>query len=211
MNYIAQTIASVYGPVDSWRLGKSLGVDLIIENSTCSFNCTYCQLGFIQKISAERKLFVPTEKIINDFKASDWKSVDVITLSGSGEPTLATNIGEVICEIKKITQTPIVILTNATLFNDSIVRKNVKDADVIISGTGAGKFITGDKIKELAIIIDAGTSESNGSIVGDVDLESVNGIASFVSPVPGGVGPVTVAILLSNVLKVARIKANEHN
>jgi methylenetetrahydrofolate dehydrogenase (NADP+)/methenyltetrahydrofolate cyclohydrolase len=54
-----------------------------------------------------------------------------------------------------------------------------------------------------------GTSESNGSIVGDVDLESVQGIASYVSPVPGGVGPVTVAILLQNVLKVAQKKNNE--
>lgn len=85
----------------------------------------------------------------------------------------------------------------------------VKNADIIISGTGAGKLITGEKIKEGAVIIDAGTSESNGSIVGDVDLDSVLGIASFVSPVPGGVGPVTVAVLLSNVLKVAQNKNNE--
>lgn len=124
-------ISAVYGPVNSWRLGKSLGVDLIVENSTCSFNCTYCQLGFIQRITTERQLFIPTEKIINDFEASDWKGADVITLSGSGEPTLAINIGEVIKEIKKITQIPIVILTNATLFNDSVVRNDVRNADVI--------------------------------------------------------------------------------
>lgn len=85
----------------------------------------------------------------------------------------------------------------------------LKNADIIISGTGAGKLITGDKVKEGVVIIDAGTSESNGSIVGDVDLESVQGIASYVSPVPGGVGPVTVAILLQNVLKVAQKKNNE--
>ncbi|MFA6324839.1 MAG: bifunctional 5,10-methylenetetrahydrofolate dehydrogenase/5,10-methenyltetrahydrofolate cyclohydrolase [Candidatus Paceibacterota bacterium] len=80
----------------------------------------------------------------------------------------------------------------------------IKEADVIISGMGNGKFITGQMIKNGAIVIDAGTSESNGSIVGDVDLESVKGIASYVSPVPGGVGPVTVAILLRNVLNVAK-------
>ena len=80
----------------------------------------------------------------------------------------------------------------------------IKNADIIISGTGHGKNIRGDMIKHGAVIIDAGTSESNAGIVGDVDLESVKDVASFVSPVPGGVGPVTVAMLLANVLEVAK-------
>ncbi len=84
--------------------------------------------------------------------------------------------------------------------------KILKDADVIISGIGQGKFITGDMIKSGVVLIDAGASESNGGIVGDVDLESVKNIASYVSPVPGGVGPVTVAMLLKNVLTVAKNK-----
>lgn len=91
----------------------------------------------------------------------------------------------------------------------------IKQADIIISGIGKGKYITGEMIKKGAIIIDAGTSESiernstgelNKGIVGDVDLESVKDVASFVSPVPGGVGPVTVAMLFNNVLKVAKKK-----
>jgi len=82
----------------------------------------------------------------------------------------------------------------------------IKNAGIIISGIGQGKFITGEMIKKGAIIIDAGTSESTGGVIGDVDLESVKDIASFVSPVPGGVGPVTVAMLLNNVLKVAQKK-----
>ena len=80
----------------------------------------------------------------------------------------------------------------------------IKQADVIISGMGNGKYITGNMIKKGAVLIDAGTSESNAGILGDVDLESVKSIASFVSPVPGGVGPVTVAMLLQNVLRVAQ-------
>ena len=80
----------------------------------------------------------------------------------------------------------------------------IKEADIIISGMGKGKYITGGMIKNGAVLIDAGTSESDGGIVGDVDLESVKDVASYVSPVPGGVGPVTVAMLLSNVLKVAK-------
>jgi len=82
--------------------------------------------------------------------------------------------------------------------------KNIKEADVVISGIGQGKYITGEMIKKGAILIDAGTSEDCGAIVGDVDLESVKNVASFVSPVPGGVGPVTVAMLLNNVLTVAK-------
>ena len=125
------SISSVYGPVDSWRVGKSLGIDLIMDPSTCSFNCTYCQLGFIQKITKERKLFISTKNVINDFKVSRWKEADVITFSGSGEPTLAENIGEVISEIKKITDKPIAILTNGTLLNDPNVRAGILNVDLI--------------------------------------------------------------------------------
>ena len=89
----------------------------------------------------------------------------------------------------------------------------LKQADIVISGIGKGKYITGNMIKFGAVLIDAGTSESNGGpamdgvkIVGDIDLESVKNIAGYVSPVPGGVGPVTVAMLLNNVLKVAKLR-----
>ncbi len=80
----------------------------------------------------------------------------------------------------------------------------IKQADVIVSGMGKGQYITGEMIKEGAVIIDAGTSESSGAIIGDVDFESVQSVAGCLSPVPGGVGPVTVAMLLNNVLTVAK-------
>lgn len=80
----------------------------------------------------------------------------------------------------------------------------LKKADVIISGIGQGSFIKGEMIQENAIIIDAGTSESSSGIVGDVDFESVKDVAGYASPVPGGVGPVTVAMLFRNVLEVAK-------
>lgn len=82
----------------------------------------------------------------------------------------------------------------------------IKNADMIISAIGRAKYIKGDMVKEGVVIIDAGTSEDNGAVVGDVDLESVTSVASFVSPTPGGVGPVTVAMLLKNVLQVAKSK-----
>lgn len=87
-------ISSVYGPVPSWRAGKSLGIDLILHTSTCSFNCIYCQLGAIQNVTNIRRLFVSTKQVIDDFFNSNWQSADIITYSGSGEPTLATNLGK---------------------------------------------------------------------------------------------------------------------
>ncbi len=106
---------------------------------------------------------------------------------------------------------PVTALLKFRGLNPEIIRSKtehkeelIKKADVIISGIGKGKYITGDMIKRGAVLIDAGTSEEEGSIVGDVDLESVKDKTSFVSPVPGGVGPVTVAMLLNNVLTVAK-------
>ncbi|MFA5791417.1 MAG: bifunctional 5,10-methylenetetrahydrofolate dehydrogenase/5,10-methenyltetrahydrofolate cyclohydrolase [Candidatus Paceibacterota bacterium] len=94
------------------------------------------------------------------------------------------------------------IVTSKTKNKEDLIKK----ADIIISGIGKGKYITGDMIKSGAVLIDAGTSESDSGIVGDIDLESVKDIAGYVSPVPGGVGPVTVAMLLNNVLTVAKNK-----
>jgi methylenetetrahydrofolate dehydrogenase (NADP+)/methenyltetrahydrofolate cyclohydrolase len=94
---------------------------------------------------------------------------------------------------------------------DSDLTAFLKDADIVISGTGKGGLITGDLLKPGAIVIDAGTSESNGGIIGDVDKESVSKVAGWLSPVPGGVGPVTVAKLLDNVLKAAELKAQQAN
>lgn len=79
----------------------------------------------------------------------------------------------------------------------------IKQADVLICGAGQPGIITGDMVKEGVIVVDAGTSESEGSITGDVDFESVSPKAALITPVPGGVGPVTVAMLLANVVQTA--------
>jgi wyosine [tRNA(Phe)-imidazoG37] synthetase (radical SAM superfamily) len=122
---------SIYGPVESWRLGRSLGVDLLCVDSICSFECVYCQLGKINQVTTERDVFVSTEKVLHDLENSEWKAADVITFSGSGEPTLAKNLGEVIEKIKGITDKPIIILTNSTLLNLPEVRKEIALADKI--------------------------------------------------------------------------------
>lgn len=121
--------SSVYGPVFSWRFGNSLGIDLILNGSVCSFRCPYCQLGKIEKPTTHRAVFVPTGKVIADLKSAGWADCDVVTISGNGEPTLAKNLGEVIREVKKLTKKPVVVLTNASLLHDPDVRKELTAAD----------------------------------------------------------------------------------
>ncbi|WP_231971754.1 radical SAM protein [Nostoc sp. NIES-3756] len=124
--------SSVYGSVKSWRFGNSLGIDPIGVVSTCSFNCVYCQLGKIQTHTTQRQIFVPTSQIIEDLQALvPYEQVDVITLSGSGEPTLALNLGEILVIAKQLTQRPTVVLTNATLLRDTQVRHALKSADIV--------------------------------------------------------------------------------
>lgn len=80
----------------------------------------------------------------------------------------------------------------------------IKDADILISGIGKPGFITGTMVKNAVVIVDAGTSESGGKLAGDVDFDSVSNKASFITPVPGGVGPVTVAMLFKNLVELAK-------
>lgn len=82
----------------------------------------------------------------------------------------------------------------------------LKRADIIISGVGKANFITGAMVKIGVVVIDAGTSESAGKVMGDADFDSVSQKASHITPVPGGVGPLTVAILLKNVVTLAQGK-----
>jgi methylenetetrahydrofolate dehydrogenase (NADP+)/methenyltetrahydrofolate cyclohydrolase len=87
--------------------------------------------------------------------------------------------------------------------------KFTSQADIVISGVGKPGLIGADEIKEGAIVIDAATVYQNGKVKGDCVFEDIKNKASFITPVPGGVGPITVAKLFENVLKAALIqKAN---
>lgn len=101
------------------------------------------------------------------------------------------------------------------LLTDTTSRSShcIKDADILISGAGKPKLITGDMVKEGAVIIDAGTSivqPESGSrkpeavLAGDVDFDSVAPKSSYITPVPGGVGPLTVVMIFKNLLQLAR-------
>lgn len=80
-------------------------------------------------------------------------------------------------------------------------------ADILIVAVGRAKFITADMIKDGAVVIDVGMNrDENGRLCGDVDFESANKKASFITPVPGGVGPMTITMLLANTVKAAERK-----
>jgi len=86
------------------------------------------------------------------------------------------------------------------------VRKYTRDADVLVVAVGKAGLVKKDWVKEGVIIIDVGINNISGKIVGDVDFEAVAPKASIITPVPGGVGPVTVSILMRNVLRGYRIQ-----
>lgn len=79
-------------------------------------------------------------------------------------------------------------------------------ADIIISGVGKPGIITGGMVQEGAVVIDAGMSEAGGRPSGDVDFDSVSPKAAYITPVPGGVGPLTVAMIYGNLLTLARAR-----
>lgn len=125
------TFCSIYGPVRSWRFGVSLGIDPIGEISTCSFDCVYCQLGQIEQKTRDRQVFIPTLRIFEELHHFAPWEVDVITLSGSGEPTLALNLGEVISVAKALTGKPVGVLTNGSGLMDADVQEELAIADQV--------------------------------------------------------------------------------
>ncbi len=125
----------VYGPVSSWRLGRSLGIDLICsKEKICSFDCIYCQLGKPFKKTARRSTFVSIEKMRSELaEALQVTTPDVITFSGTGEPTLAENMDLAIKNIRKITNLPLAVLTNSSLMNREHIRSIISKLDIVVA------------------------------------------------------------------------------
>lgn len=87
------------------------------------------------------------------------------------------------------------------------IEEITKNADIVISAIGKPKFVKENMVKDGAVVIDVGINRlDDGSIVGDVDFDNVSKKASYITPVPGGVGPMTIAMLLNNVVKAAKIQ-----
>lgn len=150
----------IFGPVPSRRLGISLGVDLV-PYKTCTFNCIYCQLGRTTNQTLKRKEYVKAQDVLKELaqfffhyqitRSPDHRPpitdyLNYITLSGSGEPTLNSKIGEIISGIKKMTSIPVAVLTNGSLLYRKEVRDSLKKADLVIPSLDAASTKTFKKI-----------------------------------------------------------------
>jgi len=123
----------IYGPVPSRRLGVSLGISPI-PKKTCNYSCIYCQLGRTDHLTNTRKMFFPVKEILDEFDEFLKSEVkfDVVTIVGEGEPTLYLGLGELISEIKKMTDKPVAVITNGALFYDSDLRAELYNADIVM-------------------------------------------------------------------------------
>ena len=124
----------VFGPVPSRRLGVSLGVDLVVSKS-CNLNCIFCECGATKKIQLERQSFKNINEILNEIQSvlKDIKP-DYITFSGSGEPTLSLDLGNISKAIKEDLKYKgkICLITNSLLLADKQVTKELEYIDLIV-------------------------------------------------------------------------------
>jgi len=130
----------IFGPVPSRRLGMSLGID-VIPMKICSYDCIYCELGKTTERTLERKSYVPADLVVRAmeryFANSQEAQVDYVTFSGSGEPTLNSDIGRFIRKAKELTCTPVAVLTNGSLLHDPQVRRDLSEADLVVPSLDA--------------------------------------------------------------------------
>ncbi len=126
----------IFGPVNSRRLGRSLGVDLFSEK-VCNLNCVYCEVGPTAHLTCQRAEYVPTSEIIAEIDAfcrdrARLGAVDVVTVTASGEPTLHAGLGAILAHIREVADRPVAVLTNGTTLGDPRVRQDLALADIVI-------------------------------------------------------------------------------
>jgi methylenetetrahydrofolate dehydrogenase (NADP+)/methenyltetrahydrofolate cyclohydrolase len=104
---------------------------------------------------------------------------------------------------------------NATVTTCHSVTRDLPEvsrrADILVAAIGRAKGITADFVKEGAVVIDAGVNRLDDKLVGDVDFEPVSQKAGWITPVPGGVGPLTIAMLMQNTLRAVQTQVRERS
>jgi len=129
----------LYGPVPSRRLGRSLGIDLV-PSKICTYDCIYCQIGKATEKTLLRKEYIPKEEVLEEVKAflsEEDSSFDHFSLSGSGEPTLHSEIRFIIEGIKALSSVPVAVITNGSLLCDEKVREDLLQADIVLPSLDA--------------------------------------------------------------------------
>ena len=173
----------LFGPVNSRRLGLSLGIDLV-PFKTCTLNCVYCECGRTTNLTGMTDEFVPVREVIKELDTflAGKPALDVLTFSGSGEPTLHSGIGTVIDHIKeKYPQYPVAVLTNGTLLWKREVRNALLRADTVIPSLDAVSDEVFMKINRPAPGLDAGMAVS-GIIDFSREFEGTLIIEVFIVP-----------------------------
>ena len=138
----------LYGPVPSRRLGRSLGIDLV-PHKICTYDCIYCQIGKTTGRTLTRKEYIPVEEILEEVKRfldEETSSIEHLSLSGSGEPTLHSRVDSVIRGIKAITSIPVAVITNGSLLYEKEVRGSLLQADIVLPSLDAASAETFEKI-----------------------------------------------------------------
>ena len=129
-----KTFRHLYGPVPSRRLGSSLGIDLV-PHKICTYDCIYCQIGKTTEKTLLRKEYIPSKEVLEEVKAflgEGSSSIDHFSLSGSGEPTLHSQIRSIIGEIKGFSSIPVTVITNGSLLYEEKVSEDLLQADIVL-------------------------------------------------------------------------------
>ena len=129
----------LFGPAPSRRLGRSLGIN-IVPAKICSLDCLYCEAGRTKTTTMRRKAYYKAEDILKEFKENFDKFddlCDVITVTGAGEPTLNSELDNIITGIKEITNKPCAILTNTTTIHINEVFMSLLKFDIVVPSLDA--------------------------------------------------------------------------
>lgn len=132
----------LFGPVQSRRLGRSLGIDLFPDRKICTLDCIYCEVGLPGALSRRRALYTPTEDILAELDAfcavpANLAPVDVLTVTAKGEPTLHLGLGEILRHARRLAAKPVTVLTNGTTLMREDVRQELHWADLVVPSLDA--------------------------------------------------------------------------
>ena len=213
----------------SYKLDENTTEEALVElveklNNDDKVHGILVQMPLPKHINEKRIL-----SLINPKKDVDGFSVEQIGLLGLGTPDLITCTPHGVIELIKSTGVDmtgkravvigrsnvvgkplmnLLLLENCTV---TVCHSKTKDlaavtreADILVAAIGRPKFVTADMVKDGAIVIDVGINRVDGKLCGDVDFENVEKKASFITPVPGGVGPMTITMLMKNTLKACQ-------
>jgi wyosine [tRNA(Phe)-imidazoG37] synthetase (radical SAM superfamily) len=125
---------TIYGPIDSWRFGRSLGVDPLAGRAkVCPFSCVYCQYGRTERPTLRRQTYVTAGQLRSDAERLGDVAADCLCFAGLGEPTLAKNLPELVSVVRERFALPVVLLTGSGLLPREDVRRDLLAFDRVVA------------------------------------------------------------------------------